>query len=411
MPARCLTEVIPKLKQTYGSEVPSTVVKESSCELGMIDDQAIPLSPHLEDCEFLLIQELANNEQLVRGLTMKFVTDEFQHSRVSQQEWALAARLYTHAKPRLYRPVNAALREQSNEYLAKWVQFLHFLNAAIVRLPNLKSDKLYRGEPLSKHNGSYENLAHTGQLICWLAFTSASTNVKVACAFAGSPAVLYEICVPPELRQLVGSLQTMSKFSHEDGFLFPQNSCFEVTRACKGNAEQTRIFLTFRGINLTLSKAQKAEHFTFNQLGLAGAGAEEGLSHKNVCSNIVALIISNKEEEALSALQHHVRNVHFISYKDDKGRTLLYAAARHGCSQVCEWLLKVGAVANTQSKPHNSTPLHAAAHYGHKTCVELLLRYDLHRDLTVHIRNDFDLTAIEEGGIGLRPIFHQFGFS
>lgn len=63
-----------------------------------------------------------------------------------------------------------------------------------------------------------------------------------------------------------------------------------------------------------------------------------------------------------------------LNRRDERGRTLLYIAARNGFHNICSFLLKSGCNIN-EIQNDESTALHAASYYGHQPVVELLLEY------------------------------------
>jgi ankyrin repeat protein len=73
-----------------------------------------------------------------------------------------------------------------------------------------------------------------------------------------------------------------------------------------------------------------------------------------------------------------------LNQRDEYGRTLLYIAARSGFHNICSFLLKSGCNINEIQKD-GSTALHAAAFYGQKLIVELLLEYGANPE----IKNNF----------------------
>jgi len=76
-----------------------------------------------------------------------------------------------------------------------------------------------------------------------------------------------------------------------------------------------------------------------------------------------------------------------LNQKDEYGRTLLYIAARSGFHNICSFLLRSGCDVNEVQKD-GSTALHAAAFYGQKLIVELLLEYGANSGLKNNFGND-----------------------
>ena len=74
---------------------------------------------------------------------------------------------------------------------------------------------------------------------------------------------------------------------------------------------------------------------------------------------------------------------------NDKGRSLLYLASRNGHLRVVLWLVCNGANTNLKIKDSLSTPLHAAAFYGHPLVVRFLVTAEWQKD----ILNKYRLTT------------------
>ena len=82
----------------------------------------------------------------------------------------------------------------------------------------------------------------------------------------------------------------------------------------------------------------------------------------------------------------------FLKKSDEHGRTLLYLACKSGFYDMVKMLLQKGADINKIQRD-GSTPLHAAAFFGHSLVVGLLLEYGAKTD----IRNKWGSTAFDEG--------------
>ena len=85
------------------------------------------------------------------------------------------------------------------------------------------------------------------------------------------------------------------------------------------------------------------------------------------------------------------RNASLIESTDEHGRTLLYLACKSGFTDIVKMLLEDGAD-NNKIQRDGSTPLHAAAYFGHPQVVELLFEYVARTD----IKNAWGKTALEE---------------
>ena len=85
------------------------------------------------------------------------------------------------------------------------------------------------------------------------------------------------------------------------------------------------------------------------------------------------------------------RNASLIESTDEHGRTLLYLACKSGFTDIVKMLLENDAD-NNKIQRDGSTPLHAAAFFGHPPVVELLFEYSARTD----IKNAWSKTALEE---------------
>jgi hypothetical protein len=85
------------------------------------------------------------------------------------------------------------------------------------------------------------------------------------------------------------------------------------------------------------------------------------------------------------------RDKSLIKKSDEHGRTLLYLARKSGFYDIVKMLLKDGADINKIQRD-GSTPLHAAAFFGHNLVVGLLLQYGARTD----IKNTWEQTALQE---------------
>ena len=80
-----------------------------------------------------------------------------------------------------------------------------------------------------------------------------------------------------------------------------------------------------------------------------------------------------------------------VKKTDEHNRTLLYIACKSGFYDMCKLLLQRGASIN-KCQVDDSTPLHAAAFYGHTLLVGLLLEYGANIDM----KNRWGNTALQE---------------
>ena len=87
----------------------------------------------------------------------------------------------------------------------------------------------------------------------------------------------------------------------------------------------------------------------------------------------------------MTLILNEKKNKNLILFKDDSERNLLYISARNGHTNICELLLNLGIYDINDIEYTGSTPLHAAAYYGQKNVVKLLLDYGA----KTNIKNNF----------------------
>eukprot|EP00047_Mylnosiga_fluctuans_P009317 m.262623 g.262623 ORF g.262623 m.262623 type:complete len:444 (-) comp25642_c0_seq1:87-1418(-) len=88
------------------------------------------------------------------------------------------------------------------------------------------------------------------------------------------------------------------------------------------------------------------------------------------------------------------KNRSLLTQKDQAGSSLLYSVVRSGYFLLAAELLRLGADPN-ETQVSGSTPLHAAAFFGHDSVLRLLLEHGA----DIRVRNNFGQLAIEEDSL------------
>ena len=87
----------------------------------------------------------------------------------------------------------------------------------------------------------------------------------------------------------------------------------------------------------------------------------------------------------MTLILNEKKNKDLIYFKDDSKRNLLYISARNGHTSICELLINLGIYDINDIQYTGSTALHAAAYYGQKNVVRILLDYGA----KTNIKNNF----------------------
>jgi hypothetical protein len=87
----------------------------------------------------------------------------------------------------------------------------------------------------------------------------------------------------------------------------------------------------------------------------------------------------------MTLILNEKKNKDLIYFKDDSERNLLYISARNGHTSICELLINLGIYDINDIQYTGSTALHAAAYYGQKNVVKILLDYGA----KTNIKNNF----------------------
>jgi hypothetical protein len=87
----------------------------------------------------------------------------------------------------------------------------------------------------------------------------------------------------------------------------------------------------------------------------------------------------------MTLILNEKNNKDLIFFKDNSERNLLYISARNGHTSICELLINLGIYDINDIQYTGSTALHAAAYYGQKNVVKILLDYGA----KTNIKNNF----------------------
>lgn len=90
-----------------------------------------------------------------------------------------------------------------------------------------------------------------------------------------------------------------------------------------------------------------------------------------------------KRWKSIPKQEHPVVSESDVRYRDSKGRTLLYFAAKNGETETVKRLLKSGSNPKT-SDCDRTTPLHVAVDGGHHDIIYLLIEYGIVLHLSTH---------------------------
>eukprot|EP00568_Trieres_chinensis_P000210 CAMPEP_0183305812 /NCGR_PEP_ID=MMETSP0160_2-20130417/10437_1 /TAXON_ID=2839 ORGANISM="Odontella Sinensis, Strain Grunow 1884" /NCGR_SAMPLE_ID=MMETSP0160_2 /ASSEMBLY_ACC=CAM_ASM_000250 /LENGTH=435 /DNA_ID=CAMNT_0025469085 /DNA_START=45 /DNA_END=1352 /DNA_ORIENTATION=- len=154
------------------------------------------------------------------------------------------------------------------------------------------------------------------------------------------------------------------------------------------SASNQEVKQAFRGRITTPDRQQRAL-ISYARHMLSEAKARyEPQRHHGATATAFDFAISGYTEALVRALD---RDSAMLNEQDDSGRTLLYIAARSGYYDTCEALLKRGASTGGCSCDF-STPLHAAAFFGHSLVCSLLVEYGASSEA----RNVYDNTPADE---------------
>eukprot|EP01006_Ploeotia_vitrea_P000849 TRINITY_DN103767_c0_g1_i1.p1 TRINITY_DN103767_c0_g1~~TRINITY_DN103767_c0_g1_i1.p1 ORF type:complete len:583 (-),score=42.81 TRINITY_DN103767_c0_g1_i1:400-1980(-) len=149
----------------------------------------------------------------------------------------------------LFKIVNAALREHNSAILAKYADYIHYTNDALKQLPKWKGIT-YRGIDCKVSSSLYE----TGNIVTWQAFSSSTTNAKVARDFLSSTASTTPNSAPNGTLFILDSLSAvsvkdLSSIPTQDEVLYGVNSQFRV----KGTVSEGTMQLLSQAMDVRLS--------------------------------------------------------------------------------------------------------------------------------------------------------------
>jgi len=124
------------------------------------------------------------------------------------------------ASENFYMQLNEMLRRRVNEEMRAIVGYLHFILSGLRKLPNFQGT-VYRG------NNSAEIVRQEytmGRQIFWSGFTSTTTDLRAALAFAGRNGVVFRIKINSGR-----AISALSVIGSENEVLLPPNACLVVT--------------------------------------------------------------------------------------------------------------------------------------------------------------------------------------
>ena len=158
----------------------------------------------------------------------------------------------------------------------------------------------------------------------------------------------------------------------------------------KANASRQELKLAFRE-KITTPNRQKRAVVSYAAHMLSGASSRYDKNSQNYQRLADAFDYSITGHTAALARALDA-DPGALKREDMSGRTLLYIAAKSGFYDTCEYLLKHGARPISCGDVYESTPLHAAAFYGHGLICMLLLSHGA----SASERNSFGNTAADE---------------
>jgi len=336
-----------------------------------------------------LIRELeANGVNLstVRSAQKKFVQKLLPKylDKGATADSLLAAHMYTTETPALYRIINGGLRAGSNAVLEKMQVFFAALVQALEALDgNVGQEPLYRGQ-----DKIYGKDVTVGATVSWEAFTSVSTEERVARGFAGGGVLFKLHDVPPTVG---ASLTPLSAYPNEAEILLPPGAAFTVTKDSQ-EADCRLIELTFIGVHQPTLAA-----------GFGVKSPLEVVVGKSLCSDCAwqslskALRPFHDGRAAQDLVQLHPQFLaprinHMVP--NTRGPPLWVAARNMDSPELLKALLEVGADPQGTDTT-GSTALHMASFYGHVECVKCLLEADPAVEETCQKQDKHHHTALD----------------
>jgi len=219
------------LREPAAPLIPSLNFPSNNFEVAVVDKDPKKDEPFSPNTQHIVESKAGYNQQLP--------TD----SEARQKE---LVRLYTKETP-LYHEMNKALRDDNGykmEYFGAYIKELRavFKTDHVDQIIDPFEGTVWRGITLPDVEAALQ-VYQEGKLFVWPAFTSMSTNEKIAMGFGN---IVFEIfCHPPSglyddanPEYVPASIQKWSVYSKEEEILFPPNVKFRVAAIKKPDASK-----------------------------------------------------------------------------------------------------------------------------------------------------------------------------
>eukprot|EP00475_Leptophrys_vorax_P043131 TRINITY_DN8198_c0_g1_i1.p1 TRINITY_DN8198_c0_g1~~TRINITY_DN8198_c0_g1_i1.p1 ORF type:complete len:424 (-),score=111.01 TRINITY_DN8198_c0_g1_i1:177-1421(-) len=261
--------------------------------------------------------------------------------------------------------VNTDLREMVTD-LGKWQSLLFniLLGKHVMSDKFVKKEKLFRGQKEWYH--LEKDIFVDGARVTFNTITSTSTSSEVARSFAGETGVTYEIEGAEGI-----DVFDVSEYPDENEIVLLPGSTFEVVGRTDGEVK-------LRYVGLQIPEVMEKLLLPFM--------LESSLHHGK--ETLVMPI--------LKRMRHLDMDLNMELPGRKENRSAMYYAAKHGLAEVLKYLVAdLGLPTFQRIDEYDSTPLHAAAFYGHEACVRILLAAP---DISLSLRhkNSFDYTPVQE---------------
>eukprot|EP00475_Leptophrys_vorax_P015729 TRINITY_DN2204_c0_g1_i1.p1 TRINITY_DN2204_c0_g1~~TRINITY_DN2204_c0_g1_i1.p1 ORF type:complete len:1048 (-),score=260.29 TRINITY_DN2204_c0_g1_i1:87-3092(-) len=357
-------------KQTHGEEKISMEVYAQEYVKYHTETVLEPIGISAEErkkimFEDILLETKSYGQWLQRDLSCFGQTFEDPDDRKEAFATDVPLAYYAYTTNDFHSEVNNDLREMVED-LSKWQTLLFNILLGQFELAELfvYRERVYKGQ--SEWRGNEDQLLIEGSRVTFNTITSTSTCKDVALGFGGDEGVMFEI------EQAKGiDVHSLSRYPSEKEIVLLPGSTFEVLA--------------------------KTENYV--KLRYVGIEVAEGIE-KHILPFMLESALHYKEEQlalnVLKRMEHMKLDLNMELPGMKQNRTAVYYACRNGLGKVLKYLVVDRNVPTFQQiEEINSTPLHAAAYYGHSECVEILMSApDIQKSLD-HI-NCFGLTPVDE---------------